>query len=214
MISSWLFIFEEWFKCNSIPVFGPHWSASASVSQRYGSEDPDPHPRIQVRIRASGSVPKCHGSATRVKRLYFRYQSQLAQAMPFRIKDKVVLPIQLPDGFSTSFRKSLQLQYTSNSCSTEVSPVPTLRKNMKLRRKNNYKLYLGSKKERVPKSLIFTKQKQRSYNIFSVADPGSDALLTPGSGYGIRDKKKFRSWMNIPDHFSESLETVFWVKNT
>jgi hypothetical protein len=22
------------------------------------------------------------------------------------------------------------------------------------------------------------------------------------------------SWLNIPDHFSESLETVFWIKKT
>jgi hypothetical protein len=38
----------------------------------------------------------------------------------------------------------------------------------------------------------------------NVADPGpgSGALLTPGSG------------MNIPDHISVSLETIFWVKNT
>jgi hypothetical protein len=33
-------------------------------------------------------------------------------------------------------------------------------------------------------------------------DPGSDAFFTTGSG------------MNIPDHFSESLATVFRVKNT
>jgi hypothetical protein len=31
---------------------------------------------------------------------------------------------------------------------------------------------------------------------------------------GIRDGKKSGSGMNIPDHFSESLETVFWIKNT
>jgi hypothetical protein len=41
----------------------------------------------------------------------------------------------------------------------------------------------------------------------SVADPGSGAFLTPGSW--IRDGKKPGSGMNIPDHFSESLETVF-----
>jgi hypothetical protein len=47
----------------------------------------------------------------------------------------------------------------------------------------------------------------------SVADPnpGSGASLTPGSG--IRDGgKKSGSGMNIPDHFSESLETVFMAK--
>jgi hypothetical protein len=33
-------------------------------------------------------------------------------------------------------------------------------------------------------------------------DPGSGAFKTTGSG------------MNIPDHISESLETIFWIKNT
>jgi hypothetical protein len=38
----------------------------------------------------------------------------------------------------------------------------------------------------------------------SVADPDSEsnAFLTPGSGSG----------MNNPDHISQSLETIFWVK--
>jgi hypothetical protein len=39
---------------------------------------------------------------------------------------------------------------------------------------------------------------------------GSGAFLTPGSGMG----KKSGSGMNIPDNFSESLETVFRAKNT
>ncbi len=58
--SVWLFIFEEWCKCTNAPdawdpyVFGPPGSAYGSVSQRYGSEGPDPHP-----VR---TVPKCHGS--------------------------------------------------------------------------------------------------------------------------------------------------------
>jgi hypothetical protein len=43
-------------------------------------------------------------------------------------------------------------------------------------------------------------------------DPGSGAFLTPGSG--IRDGKKSGSWMNIPDHISESLEPVSRTKNT
>jgi hypothetical protein len=48
-----LFIFEEWWKCTSVPspdpyVFGPPGSASGSVGQRFGS----------------GSVPTCHGSPT------------------------------------------------------------------------------------------------------------------------------------------------------
>jgi hypothetical protein len=46
---------------------------------------------------------------------------------------------------------------------------------------------------------------------FSVADPGSGAFLTPG--FGIGKKSRSGSWMNIPDHISESLEIVFWVKN-
>jgi hypothetical protein len=48
-----------------------------------------------------------------------------------------------------------------------------------------------------------------------VADPGSGAFFCrwirypdPGSGMG----KKSGSGINIPDHFPESIETVFWVK--
>jgi hypothetical protein len=37
-------------------------------------------------------------------------------------------------------------------------------------------------------------------------DPGSDAFLTPGSGM------RTESGMNNPDHISESLVTIFWVK--
>jgi hypothetical protein len=46
-------------------------------------------------------------------------------------------------------------------------------------------------------------------SLYADQDPGSDAFLTPGW-------KKFRSasGMNIPNHFSESLETVLRVKNT
>jgi hypothetical protein len=43
-------------------------------------------------------------------------------------------------------------------------------------------------------------------------DPGSGAFLTPGSGLG--KKSRSGSGMNIPDLISESLETIFWVKNT
>jgi hypothetical protein len=43
----------------------------------------------------------------------------------------------------------------------------------------------------------------------SVADPGSSAFLTRGSGSGMG--KKLVSGMNI-DYFSESLETVFVAK--
>jgi hypothetical protein len=56
--------------------------------------------------------------------------------------------------------------------------------------------------------------------VSSVADPGSGVLLTPGSdvlltpGSGIRDGE----WVQNqdpdpgPDHISESLETIFWIK--
>jgi hypothetical protein len=45
----------------------------------------------------------------------------------------------------------------------------------------------------------------------SVADPdqGSCASFTSGSG-----TSKKSTGMNIPDHISESLETIFWLKNT
>ncbi len=41
----------------------------------------------------------------------------------------------------------------------------------------------------------------------SVADPGSSAFLTRGSGMG--KKSGSGSGMNNPDHISESLETIF-----
>jgi hypothetical protein len=41
-------------------------------------------------------------------------------------------------------------------------------------------------------------------------DPGSDALLTLDPGWV--KKLRPRSGMNIPDHISESLETIFWGK--
>jgi hypothetical protein len=48
------------------------------------------------------------------------------------------------------------------------------------------------------------------------ADPGSGAVLTPGFGMGKKQDPNpgSGSGMNIPDHISESLETIFWVKNT
>jgi hypothetical protein len=46
--------------------------------------------------------------------------------------------------------------------------------------------------------------------VASVADPGSDAFLTPGSGMG--KKSGSGSGRNNPDHISESLKTIFWVK--
>jgi hypothetical protein len=46
----------------------------------------------------------------------------------------------------------------------------------------------------------------------SVADPGSGAFLTPGSGMG--KKTRYGSGMNIPDSTSESPDTIFWLKIT
>jgi hypothetical protein len=50
-------------------------------------------------------------------------------------------------------------------------------------------------------------------------DPGYGGFLTPGSGMRVRDSgwnknPNTGSGMNIPDNFSQSLETVFRVKNT
>jgi hypothetical protein len=66
--------------------------------------------------------------------------------------------------------------------------------------------------------------KNRIFSVFSnVADPdpGSGAFLILGldSGSGIRiirmgKKSRIGCGMNIPDHISESLEAIFWVKNT
>jgi hypothetical protein len=49
---------------------------------------------------------------------------------------------------------------------------------------------------------------------YNVADPGYGAFLTPGSGKVKKSRSGSVSGMNIPDHISESLETIFWVKNT
>jgi hypothetical protein len=53
----------------------------------------------------------------------------------------------------------------------------------------------------------------QDFYIVTVPNPRSDAFLTPGTG--IRDGKNPHpgSGTNIPDHFSESLETIFGVKN-
>jgi hypothetical protein len=42
------------------------------------------------------------------------------------------------------------------------------------------------------------------------SDPRSGAFLTPGSG--VCKKSGSGSRMNNPDHISESLGTIFWVK--
>jgi hypothetical protein len=52
-------------------------------------------------------------------------------------------------------------------------------------------------------------------NSFADPDPGTGDFLTPGSG--IRDEYTIRirvpgSWMNNPDHISESLETIYASK--
>ncbi len=47
-------------------------------------------------------------------------------------------------------------------------------------------------------------------DLVSVADPESCVFLTPGSGMG--KKSGSVSGMNNPDHISENLETIFWVK--
>jgi hypothetical protein len=43
----------------------------------------------------------------------------------------------------------------------------------------------------------------------SIAEPGSGVFLTPGSGIGMGKKSRSGSGMNIPDHISEILETIF-----
>jgi hypothetical protein len=47
-------------------------------------------------------------------------------------------------------------------------------------------------------------------SVLRIRDPGSDAFLTPGSGMG--KKSKSGSGMNIPDHISESLASIFGLK--
>ncbi len=51
-----------------------------------------------------------------------------------------------------------------------------------------------------PKRVSKTQNSDILKNSFADPDPGCGAFLTPGSG------------MNNPDHISESLETIFWVK--
>jgi hypothetical protein len=48
-----------------------------------------------------------------------------------------------------------------------------------------------------------------------ISDPGSGALMTPGSGMGKNQDPDPGLKMNIPDHISESLEKLDpgWVKN-
>jgi hypothetical protein len=51
---------------------------------------------------------------------------------------------------------------------------------------------------------------QKSTIQCSVANLGSYAFLTPGSGIG--KKSGSGSGMNNPNHIFESLETIFWFK--
>jgi hypothetical protein len=55
-----------------------------------------------------------------------------------------------------------------------------------------------------------------SHIFYSVADPdsGSGVFFSPDQGSGLEKNQGPESGMNIPDHFSESLETVFRVKTT
>jgi hypothetical protein len=44
------------------------------------------------------------------------------------------------------------------------------------------------------------------------SDPGSSAVLTPGSGFQDGKNPDPGSGINIPDHIFESLVTMFWLK--
>jgi hypothetical protein len=50
--------------------------------------------------------------------------------------------------------------------------------------------------------------------VVAYPDPGCSAFLTPGSGIQDGKNPDSGSGLNIPDHFSESIVTIFWVKNT
>jgi hypothetical protein len=54
----------------------------------------------------------------------------------------------------------------------------------------------------------------KNTSLASVADPGpgSGAFLTPGSEMAKNQKPDPGSGMNIPDHISESLETIFGLE--
>ncbi len=58
-------------------------------------------------------------------------------------------------------------------------------------------------------------------SVSPIRDLGSGAFLTPRSGIGdpgwvknLNPDSGSGSGMNIPDYISESLETIFWIKNT
>jgi hypothetical protein len=58
--------------------------------------------------------------------------------------------------------------------------------------------------------LTITKLAQICQAVLRIRDPEPFCPLDPGSGMG--KKSGCRSGMNNPDHFSESLETIFRVK--
>jgi hypothetical protein len=60
--------------------------------------------------------------------------------------------------------------------------------------------------------IIFIKRALVPTSSVANQNPGSGAFLIPGSGMGKKSRSGFG--MKIPDHISESLETIFWVKNT
>jgi hypothetical protein len=63
-------------------------------------------------------------------------------------------------------------------------------------------LLVGSLVHVCPATASTFLKRERERGPPSVADPGSDAFVTPGSESG----------MNNPDHISESLETIFGLK--
>jgi hypothetical protein len=87
-----------------------------------------------------------------------------------------------------------------------------------------FKKYKKRTEERIKKQLVVKKAryllgfKSLSRRKTSVADPdpgpGIQCLLKPlDPGFGMGKKSKSKSGMNIPHHISESLETIFCVKN-
>jgi hypothetical protein len=105
-----------------------------------------------------------------------------------------------------------------------TGPLPPLSWNGKTKViPNSYFVLLYSILYPVCSCRILNKQQSRNtlFTARSVADPdpGSSDFFTSASGIRIRDpgwKTNLDpgSGINIPNHFPESSETVFWVKNT
>jgi hypothetical protein len=73
--------------------------------------------------------------------------------------------------------------------------------------------------EEVTKNLQIRIQNTRTITVLRIQYPGSGSFLDPGirirnPGWEKKLDPGSGSEMNIPDHFSESLEIVFRVKNT